>query len=152
MAEEEERYTFQEATEKLNISKSTLLNWIARAGLREAVDRQVLESDARVHYLTKSQQEYLARTHQIRLHKTPNDLTEIYDRLERVERAVERLTEIVEKADRPLKDTLYARGVQGTWAEWFSILDSLNREEQIMALKQVREWIEDQRRETEGEE
>lgn len=63
MAEVEERYTFQEATEKLDISRSTLLNWIARAGLREAVDEQVMEYDQRAHYLTRAQLEQLAKVH-----------------------------------------------------------------------------------------
>lgn len=64
MAQVERRYTFQEATEQLGgISKSTLLNWIAKAGLREAVDEQVMDDDQRVHYLTRGQLEYLAVAH-----------------------------------------------------------------------------------------
>lgn len=68
---EEERYILLEAAQKLGISKGTLVNWIARAGWRELVDKQALEYDQRAHYLTGEQLEKLAKDHRRQLKEEP---------------------------------------------------------------------------------
>ena len=60
---DEEQYTLQEAAQKLGVSNSTLYHWISRAGLREIVESQVVETDLRARYLTRKQLEKLAKDH-----------------------------------------------------------------------------------------
>lgn len=59
----EERFILLEAAEKLDISKGTLVNWIARAGWTKLVANQRMEYDQRAHYLTGAQLEKLAKDH-----------------------------------------------------------------------------------------
>lgn len=59
----EERYIMQEAAEILGVSRKTLVNWIDSDWLRDTVNKQVWEKDARAHYLTRKQLEQLARSH-----------------------------------------------------------------------------------------
>lgn len=60
---DEEQYTLLEAAQKLGVSNSTLYHWISRAGLREIVESQVVETDLRARYLTRKQLEKLAKDH-----------------------------------------------------------------------------------------
>lgn len=87
----EDRYILVDAAQKLSISKSTLLNWIARANLREAVNKQVMEGDLRAFYLTRAQLEQLAALHRRKIGES------IGERVAALEQQVAVLTEKVEE-------------------------------------------------------
>lgn len=68
----EQRYTMPEAANMLGVSVSLLRTWVRNAGLREQVQKQRLDYDLRVFYLTQTQLEQVATLHGRRISPSPS--------------------------------------------------------------------------------
>ena len=89
----EKRYTMAEAAYLLNISTSSLENWINDAKMRAIVKRQRMETDMRAHYLTRPQVEQLAALHQRTLRD--GEESDIGQRLAAIEERLARLEALI---------------------------------------------------------
>ncbi|HLW01273.1 MAG TPA: hypothetical protein VKT82_21640 [Ktedonobacterales bacterium] len=147
---EEKHYILKDAAELLDVSKGTLVQWIARAGLSEIVESQVDAIDLRARYLTEKQLEYLAAMHNRMLKSHPDYLKEVYERIERVEQAVQRLTELMEQQVAPKKN-IYGDSappsavdaVQRTWIEWQRMTQHLSSDERRVVFDRMSRWVEE---------
>jgi polyhydroxyalkanoate synthesis regulator phasin len=99
---EEDRISIADALEMLQVSKSTLEDWIHKAKLRNAVNKQRFPDDMRQRFLTRVQVEQLAAAHRRQI-ATAAELDPLA-RLEAVDAALTERIEALETRVKALED------------------------------------------------